>query len=138
MNLSDYVPTTDTVEITITVPDPNEINYGEPMKNDDGTDMTITMYLPHSKKYKEVRHEQTNRRLIKASQKRGKNQITAEEIEKETVELLVKTTASWNITWDKEQPGFSEDLAWEIYERAPFLQEQLYAGVENAEVFTKT
>ena len=131
MDISNFIPTTDTVDVELT----NPVN-GEPMTNKDGSPMIITMYLPHSKKYKEVRHAQTNRR-IKASQKKGGNTITAEEIEAETLDLLVKTTAGWNITYKEKQPKFSEDVAKEVYALAPFIAEQLFEGVAEAEVFTK-
>ena len=131
MDISNFIPTVDTVDVEIKSPVDQSV-----MKNEDGTPMTITMYLPHSKEYKAVRHDQTNRR-IQASQKKGGNKVTAQEIEAETIELLVKTTAGWNITYKEKQPKFSEEVAKEIYEKAPFIAEQLFEGVAEAEVFTK-
>ena len=36
----------------------------EPLLNDDKSEMTITMYAPHSKEYKAAVHIQTNKRLL--------------------------------------------------------------------------
>ena len=132
MDISAFIPTVDTVDVELK----NPVNM-EVMTNADGSPMTITMYLPHSKQYKEVRHAQTNKR-IQESQKKNRKTITAEEIENETLDLLVKTTAGWNITYKDKQPKFSEDVAREIYELAAFIPEQLFEGVAEAEVFTKT
>ena len=131
MDIANFIPATDTVEVELKNP-----TTGEVMTNKDESPMTITMYLPHSKAYKDVRHAQTNKR-IQESQKKNKKVITAQEIEAETLDLLVKTTAGWNITYKEEQPNFSEDLAREVYELAPFIAEQLFEGVAEAEVFTK-
>ena len=131
MDISAFIPTVDTVDVELK----NPVNL-EVMTNADGSPMTITMYLPHSKQYKEVRHAQTNKR-IQENQKKNKKVITAEEIEQETLELLVKTTAGWNITYKEKQPKFSEEVAREIYELATFIPEQLFEGVAEAEVFTK-
>jgi len=131
MDISDFIPTVDTVDIELKSP----IDF-QVMANTDGSPMTITMYLPHSKVYKEVRHAQTNKR-IQESQKKNRKPVTAQDIEEETLELLVKTTAKWNITWKGGQPDFTEVLAREIYSLAPFIPEQLFEGVAEAEVFTK-
>jgi len=131
MDISAFIPTVDTVDVEIKDP-----VKSEPLVNADGTVMTITMYLQHSKRYKEVRHAQTNKR-IQESQKKNRKPITAEDIEAETLDLLVKTTAGWNITFKGEQPKFTEALAREIYDVAPFIADQLFEGVAEAEVFTK-
>ena len=132
MDISNFIPTVDTVDVEIKSPVDQSV-----MKNEDGTPMTITMYLPHSKEYKAVRHDQTNRR-IQASQKKGGNKVTAQEIEAETIELLVKTTAGWDVTYKgKHLKEFDPKVAKEMYELATFISEQLFEGVAEAEVFTK-
>ena len=131
MDIANFVPTTDTVVIEIKDPTTNEV-----MTNEDGSPMTITMHLPHSKVSKDVRHELTNRRIARSSQK-NKQLITSQEIEAEAVEILVKVTADWDITYKGEKPKFSPSLAEEIYTVAPFIADQLDRGVEEAKVFTK-
>lgn len=131
MDIANFIPTTDTVEVELKSP-----VTGDVLTNSDESPMTVTMYLPHSKQYKEVRHAQTNKR-IQESQKKSKKTITAEEIEAETIDLLVKTTVGWNITYNDEMPQFSTELAKEVYEKASWIADQLYEGVGDAEVFTK-
>lgn len=130
MDIANFIPTKDTVVIELKNP-----STGEVMTNPDGKPMAVTMYLPHSKVYKDVRHEQTNRRIARSQQKK-KQTVTAQEIEAETIELLVETTAGWDITYKDEKPAFTKDLAREIYNVAPFITDQIFEGVAEAEVFT--
>ena len=101
MDLMDLKPTSNTVEVKLKHP-----NTGVVLKNDDKTDMTIVVYATHSKEYKELMHEQTNKRL-KDMQSNKKTDITAQEMEKATLDMLSKITSEWNITYNKEQPKLS-------------------------------
>jgi len=131
MDLMDLTPSSDTVEVTLFHP-----NTLETLANDDGSDMTVTMYAPHSKEYKEVMHEQTNRRL-KATQAKKKIEFTSQDLEQSTLDLLVKTTKDWNITFSGEQPKFTQAAAKEIYTKVFWLREQLEEAVNNSLDFTK-
>ena len=51
MDLKNLTPTSDTVDVTIVHP-----TTLEPLTNDDKSEMTITMYAPHSKEYKAAVH----------------------------------------------------------------------------------
>ena len=98
MDLLDLTPINDTVDIILKHP-----NTEEDLKNDDKTPMIITMYAPHSKKYKAAMHEQTNKQLKKS--KGGKKiDVTAEELESSSLDVLVKATKEWNITYKGEVP----------------------------------
>ena len=88
MDLSTFIPKSDLATFDIRNP-----LTGEVMVKDDGTDMTITVYLPHSKEYKSVVHEQNNKRISRAQ--KGKTVYTSEDLEEATLELLVKTTKEW-------------------------------------------
>jgi hypothetical protein len=107
MDLMDLKPTSNTVEVNLKHP-----NTGVVLKNEDKTDMTIVVYATHSKEYKELMHEQTNKRL-KAMQSNKKTDITAQDMEKATLDMLSKITSEWNITYNKEQPKLS--LRLEIF-----------------------
>jgi len=100
MDLKDLTPTSDTVDVNIVHP-----TTLEPLLNDNSDPMVITMYAPHSKEYKAAIHEQTNKRL-KQAQSKKKVDLTAEDIEEATLDLFAKTTKSWNITYDGEEPEF--------------------------------
>ena len=133
MDLMNFIPTTDTVDVVITNP-----KTFEPLKNEDGSEMTITAYLPHSKEYKDAVHVQTNIRL-KQMQAKGKksNAITAEELEVASIKMLAKTTKSWNITLGGEKPEFTEDAAKKLYQDIDWIKALVEDGVAEAEVFTQ-
>jgi len=99
MDLMNLKPTSDTVEVVLKHP-----STLDDLTKDDGSGMTITLHASHSKEYKKVVHDQQDRR-IKMMQKKAKTQITAQDIERDAIELLAKVTADWNITYGGEQPN---------------------------------
>ena len=131
MDLKDLKPKSDTVEVEIVHP-----NTLEPLKNEDESTMTITMYAPHSKEYKAVVHEQTNKRL-KQTQKNKRLEITAEDLERTGLELLAKATKTWNITFGGKQPKFSVDAAMDIYDEVFWIRDQIEEAINDSLDFTK-
>ena len=131
MDLLDLTPKSDEIVITIKHP-----ATGEVLKNEDKSDMTITIHAPHSKEYKKVIHEVTNKRLKKMQQK-GKNEITAEEIEEATLETLSKTTKEWNITYGGEVPKLTVAKAKEIYDSVFWIKAQIEEATESSLDFMK-
>ncbi|MDB4512065.1 hypothetical protein N9060_01245, partial [Arenicella sp.] len=129
MDLNDLTPKSDVIEVTLKHP-----NTGKTLKNDDGTKMTITLHAPHSKPYKSAIHEQTNKQLKKA---RGSNKIdvTAEELELSTLELLVRATKEWNITYKGKIPPVSD--AAEVYETVFWIKDQIEGELNSTLDFTK-
>jgi len=131
MDLMDLKPTSNTVEVTLRHP-----NTGDVLKNDDKTDMTIVVYASHSKEYKAVMHDQTNKRL--KSMQNGKNQdITAQDMEQSTLEVLSKITSSWNITYDKKSPKLSVSRAKDLYDEVFWIKDQIEEAIANSLDFTK-
>jgi len=131
MDLKDLTPTSDTVDVNIVHP-----TTLEPLLNDNSEPMVITMYAPHSKEYKAAIHEQTNKRL-KQAQSKKKVDLTAEDIEEATLDLFAKTTKSWNITYDGEEPNFSVSKAKEIYSEVFWIKDQIDEAVSNSLNFKK-
>ena len=131
MDLKDLTPTSDTVDVNIVHP-----TTLEPLLNDNSDPMVITMYAPHSKEYKAAIHEQTNKRL-KQAQSKKKVDLTAEDIEDATLDLFAKTTKSWNITYDGEEPNFSVSKAKEIYSEVFWIKDQIDEAVSNSLNFKK-
>lgn len=131
MDLLDLTPKSDEIVVTIKHP-----ATGEVLKNEDKSDMTITIYAPHSKEYKKVIHEMTNKRL-KKMQAKGKNEITAEELEEATLETLSKTTKEWNITYGGEVPKLSVAKAKEIYDSVFWIKAQIEEAFESSLDFMK-
>lgn len=131
MDLIDLTPKSD--EITVVLKHPAT---GDALKNEDGSEMTITLYAPHSKEYKKVLHEMTNKRL-KKMQSKGKTDITAEELEEVSLDSLAKTTKEWNITFAGEQPKLSLIKAREVYEKVFWIKAQIEEAIEDSLDFMK-
>ena len=131
MDLKDLTPKSDEIVVVIKHP-----ATGETLKNDDKSEMTITIYAPHSKEYKKVLHEQTNKRL-KKMQSKGNKDITAEEIDEATLEALAKTTKEWNITYGGEVPKLTLTKAREVYEDVFWIRSQIEGAIEDSLDFMK-
>lgn len=125
------IPTDDTISVVVKHPITDE-----PLVKDDGKEMTITVYAPHSAQYKSAIHEQTNRRIQKAS-KSKKVTFTAEELENATLELLAKTTKDWNIQLNGKSPKFSVAEAVDLYSKLPWLRQQVMDAQEDYSTFLK-
>jgi len=132
MDLKDLTPSSDTVDVSIVHP-----TTFEPLTNEDGSPMVITMYAPHSKEYKAAVHEQTNRRIKQAQQGKKRVEFTAEDLEDATLELLAKTTKDWKITYDGKKPKFTLGVAKELYAEVFWIKDQIEEAVSNSLDFTK-
>lgn len=131
MDLSKLIPTDDTITVSLKHPITDE-----PLTKDDGKEMTITVYAPHSAQYKAAVHEQTNKRIQKAA-KGKKVTFTAEDIESATLELLAKTTKEWSIQLNGKSPKFSVDEAFDLYAKLPWLKNQVVEAQEDYSAFLK-
>ena len=129
MDLNDLTPSSDVIEVTLKHP-----NTGKSVKNDDGTNMTITLHAPHSKPYKAALHQQTNKQLKKAKGSK-RIDVTAEELELSTLEILVKATKEWNITYKGKVPPISD--AAEVYEKVFWIKDQIEEELNSTLDFTK-
>lgn len=131
MDLKDFTPKSDVIVVTI-----NHPVSGEHLINEDNSEMTVTLYAPHSKEYKKVFHEQANKRL-KEMQSNSRKEVTLEDIEQATLETLVKTTKEWNITFGGEVPKFTVSKARQIYEEVFWIKAQLEEATSNYLDFMK-
>lgn len=130
-DLTNLIPTSDTITVTIKHPVTDE-----PLLKDDGVEMTIEVYAPHSAQYKAVVHEHANRRLQKAM-KSKKTVLTSEDVEAMTLELVVKTTKSWDIQINKKTPKFSVEEAQDLYSKLGWLKQQIIDAQEDYSSFLK-
>ena len=131
MDLLDLTPKTDIIVVTIKHPATDE-----PLKNKDGSDMTISVYATYSKQYKKVVHEIANKRL-KTAQGKGSRDFTIEELEAATLDSMAKTTVEWNITYGGEKPKLTEDKAKEVYDKVFWIKSQIEGAVESSLDFMK-
>jgi hypothetical protein len=98
--------------------------------------MTITVYASHSKEYKSVMHEQTNKRL-KAMQSGKNKDFTSQDMEEATLTLLSKITASWDITYGGEKPKLTVAKARELYDQVFWIKDQIEGALADSLDFTK-
>ena len=126
MDIADLKPQSDLV--TVYLKDPRD---DSPFMNDDGTQMTINLYAPHSRKYKEIMYEQTDKRI-----KDKKQDFKSSELDEATLTQLVKSTESWDITFCCEKPKCTEKKVREVYE-VFWVRTQVEDAINNYEVFTK-
>lgn len=130
MDLMNIGTTKETTDVVLYNPVNSEV-----LRNEDGSEMTITVHGPYSKKYKAISHAQQNRRLQKAQRTGGKLNLTAEEIEASALDLLVKCVEAWTITIGGEQPAASEAKVREVFEKLPWVREQVDAALGDAQAF---
>lgn len=130
-DLADLKPKSDVVEVELVHP-----ATMEPLTKNDGSVMTVVVYAPHSKEYKAALHEQTNKRIQKSS--KGKRvTFTAEDIEQATLELLAKTTKSWDVVIGGKTPELSVPNAVDFYRDFPWVREQVEEAVNDSASFLK-
>lgn len=132
MDLKDLKPKTDKTTVILLHP----VTL-DPLVKDDGTEMSITVYLPHSKVYKEVLHEQANRRIDKAAKAGGKLKFTVQEVEASAIEMLARITVDWDIVLDGQTPELTVETASELYKDYPWIKAQLDEAVEDVNSFMK-
>lgn len=130
MDLMNIGKIKETTDVTLYNPINSEI-----LLNGDGSEMTITVHGPYSKKYKAIAHAQQNRRLQKAQRTGGKLNLSAEEIEGAALELLIKCVDGWNITLGGEQPDCTENKVREVFTDLPWVREQVDAALGDAQAF---
>jgi hypothetical protein len=131
MDLKDLTPKSNIVTVAITHP-----SSGEVLLNLDDTPMSVTIYAPHSKEYRAYSHTQTNARLKKAQETKVMD-ITSEELEQSTLDMLCNITKEWNLTYDNEMPELNLDKAKEVYTEIFWLKDLVEVGVGEAMDFTK-
>lgn len=131
MDLQSLIPTDDTIVVELKHPVTEDL-----LLKDDGKAMTITVYAPHSSTYKAAIHEQTNKRIQKAS-KGKKISFTAEELENTSLELLAKTTKDWSIQLNGKSPKYSVGEAMDLYAKLPWLKQQVMDAQEDFSAFLK-
>jgi len=134
MDLKNLTPTSDTIEVTLVHPNTLEPLMNEGLAKD--REMTITLHAPHSKEYKKLVHEQTDKRLAQM-QKSKKVQISASDLERSSIDILAKATKEWDITYDGESPKLSLVKAREIYSECFWIKDQLEEAINETLDFTQ-
>lgn len=126
MDLRDLTPKSDIVEVNLKHP-----TTGEPLTNGDGTQMTISVYGPYSKNYKEALYGKTQGKI-----KDGATDLSVVELEDLNLTIFAAATNSWNITFDGEQPELTEEAALKVYREVYWIKQQIDEAVSQALDFT--
>lgn len=121
-DLTNYIPKEDTLVV------PLEFK-GDTLKNDDGSDMTITVYGPWTKKYRSSGFNLASKRL---RSKKDSEEITYEEFNSASIELLAEVTHDWDITYGGEKPKFSVEKAKEVYEHIFWIKPLLEGAINES------
>lgn len=104
------------------------------LSNDDGTPMTVTVCGKYSRKYREIQQNQQNARL-KRAERGGKMKLSAAEIVADRLDLVVGCVESWHIQLDGEYPDCSPALVRSVFERFPWMREQIEVEMEDSQAF---
>lgn len=122
----------DTTDVELCLP-----NY-VPIVNDDGTPMTITVNGVYSAKYREALDAQQSARLKRVQSSGGKMTLTQEELRSDRFSFVVSMVAGWNITLDGEKPTCVQKAIRDVFERLPFIYEQIDRALEDGQSFLET
>lgn len=131
MDLKDLKPTKNTIEVTLVHP----LN-GEVLTNKDDSPMTISLYAPYSREYKEVMYERADERIKQAKSKGKDQEFTAKDVDESSIDILARTTASWSITYDGKKPRLTVEKAREIYTELFWIRPQIDKAIDEDKVFT--
>lgn len=132
MGLSDVGTIKETTEIRLYHP-----RTGDDIPGPGGKPLSVTVHGPYSAKYKAFTRKQQQARLQSVTrQNRNALNITAEEIERGAVDLIIACIESWNISFegDKVLP-LNEANIREVFERHPWVRDQIDMAMGNAADF---
>lgn len=119
----------DTVEVELHLPN------GTPLVNDDGTPMAVVLHGLYSEKYRSVVEKQQGDRIKRSQRMGGKPTIDPKEIRESRTTLLVSCTDSWTITLNGECPKCTEASVRQVYEKYPFIRDQVSDALEEPQAF---
>lgn len=131
-NLKKYKPSSDLVVTKL------KDESGEPLLNSDGTEMTITRYLPHTPEYKRIKYNQQEN-MLSDLEDGQEVKLSWYEMSELSIELLANTIKEWDMTWgdtDDDKPEYTPELAEEVLRTCDFLIPQLREAEDKALDFT--
>lgn len=116
-----------------------DVQIYHPGTNED-LGITIRVLGKDSDEFQKVSRSQSKRRLAKMNKGGFRNAITAtpEEIEQDGIDLLASCTKDWTgVIIDTKDIPFSKDNAVMIYERFPWIKEQVDIAIGDRANFIK-
>jgi hypothetical protein len=133
MDLTQFEKKSDTVVVELH----NPVDF-TPLVRNDGTPMTVEVYGKFSDKYKQVQNSQQNARLKRAQRSGGKVPVTAQELRAERLNLVVTCVKDWNIVLDGETPPCTPDSVKSVFDRLPWVMDQVEEAMEDTQAFLKS
>ncbi|HET9023682.1 MAG TPA: hypothetical protein VFN64_03860 [Burkholderiaceae bacterium] len=114
-----------------------EIEIFDP-RTKSGTGIFITVYSRDSERARAVTRGQLNRRFRNMGRARGAAALTAEELEAETMDLLVACTKSWRgVVWNGNELALTAEHARGLYTASPIIREQVEDAISDRANFTR-
>ena len=120
-----------------------EVSIYNPSTNED-LGLFITVLGKDSDEFQRVSRAQQKKRMAKLTKGGFRNpSVPVEEIEQDSIALLAACTKSWmqdgkpTITMDKKELEFSVDNAIALYERFPWIKEQVDVAIGDRANFIK-
>lgn len=130
-DLSALKPTKDVVELIVRHP-----TTGEPLFNDDGSEMTITFHAPHTRAYRSAGYDKAQAYLKANKVKDGSLDMSFEEMEDANLDLYAAVTVDWDITYDGKKPKLTKAKAKQIYTELFWLKPQIEEALAQQVDFT--
>lgn len=116
-----------------------DVQIYHPATNED-LGIVITVIGKDSDEFQKITREQTKRRMQKATKGGFRNvTIPVEELEEDSLKLLAACTKGWSgVVFDKKPVEFSKENAMMIYEKFPWIREQVDTAIGDRANFIKT
>ena len=131
-DLNDFALNSDTFRLELQDPKTGEILY-----RDDGEPMTIEVYGEYSDAMRRIERKITDRNIARAQGRRGVN-LSAEQLEAQTLERISASVKSWTIVIGGITPEVTPASVREILTSFPWIREQVEAAVYNSKNFMKS
>lgn len=127
MSLKSVGTVKDTTTVTLFHP-----ATGAELPNADKTPMTVTIHGPYSARYKAIIREQQQKRMAEMPATGRAPQLTADELEAFSSDLMARCIEDWNVTLEgDEKLPFTPENVDIVLRDFPWVRDQLSAAMGN-------
>lgn len=110
---------------------------GDELRDAEGNPMFVEVYGQDSETFRKVERAITNRNIQKA-QKSRRASLTADQMESQRMERIVKCVKSWNLVIGGESPECEEPKVREVLEKYDWLRDQVEEGIYDRANFLES
>lgn len=111
-------------------------NTQEPLLHEE-TEMFIERYLPHTAEYKRSQYSHMQKYVKDGGVEFDPKTADLYEMEKDRIEVLAETVSSWAVFYNGEWLPYTKESAVELFNKAPWIVDQLNKAEESIVGFTK-